>query len=270
VILLKNLFDFYIKSSFHLSISVVSLYCVSAYKQKLDLSFLLIIFLFCSALITYNFIKYWSINKYSLKTNKSIVNSIKILSFFSLIILLILCFFLNIETILFAAFLFLICLLYTFPLAFSKSNLRSVGKIKLFLVAFCWSAATIVLPAVESQIQNFNLTLSLAIQFFILIIIYTIPFEIRDMKYDSKDLKTIPQILGIKNSKRLAYLLIAIFYLLSLENFSINLLKDSDLLISMILILLIYLTKENQSKYFASFWVESVPIYWVLIILIIN
>ncbi|MBL6648773.1 MAG: hypothetical protein ISP56_00740 [Flavobacteriaceae bacterium] len=161
-------------------------------------------------------------------------------------------------------------MLYTFPLAFSKSNLRSVGKIKLFLVAFCWSAATIVLPAVESQIQNFNLTLSLAIQFFILIIIYTIPFEIRDMKYDSKDLKTIPQILGIKNSKRLAYLLIAIFYLLSLENFSINLLKESDLLISMILILLIYLTKENQSKYFASFWVESVPIYWVLIILIIN
>lgn len=47
-------------------------------------------------------------------------------------------------------------------------------------------------------------------------------------------------------------------------------LKESDLLISILLILIIYLTKKNQSKYFASFWVESVPIYWILITLIFN
>jgi len=29
------------------------------------------------------------------------------------------------------------------------------------------------------------------------------------------------------------------------------------------LIFIIYITKENQTKYFSSFWVESVPIYWL-------
>ena len=35
--------------------------------------------------------------------------------------------------------------------------------------------------------------------------------------------------------------------------------------ISFILIFIIYITKENQTKYFSSFWVESVPIYWLII-----
>ena len=96
------------------------------------------------------------------------------------------------------------------------------------MVAICWSASTIILPAIENEIHNTYRTIILAIQFFVLVIIYTIPFVIRDMAYDSKDLKTIPQLMGIKNSKRLAYLLIAVFYVLSIENFSINFLKESD------------------------------------------
>ena len=269
MIFLKKIFDFYIKSSLHLGICVVSLYCVGIFKQKLDFSFLLIIFLFCSTIIVYNSIKYSSINKY-FETKKSIINNIQLLSFSCLIILLFSLFFLKFETILFAILLFFICLLYAFPLGLSNSNLRNVGKVKLFLVAVCWSASTIILPAIENEIHNTYRTIILSIQFFILVIIYTIPFEIRDMEYDSKDLKTIPQLMGIKYSKRLAYLLIAIFYVLSIENFSINFLKESDLLISIILILIIYLTKKNQSKYFASFWVESVPIYWILITLMLN
>ena len=270
MIVLKKIFDFYIKSSLHLGICVVSLYCVGIIKQKLDFSFLLIIFLFCSTIIVYNSIKYSSINKYYFETKKSIINNIQLLSFSCLIILLFSLFFLKFETILFAILLFFICLLYAFPLGLSNSNLRNVGKVKLFLVAVCWSASTIILPAIENEIQNIYQTIILTIQFFILVIIYTIPFEIRDMEHDSKDLKTIPQLMGIKNSKRLAYLLIAVFYVLSIENFSINFLKESDLLISILLILIIYLTKKNQSKYFASFWVESVPIYWILISLILN
>ena len=254
----------------HLGICVVSLYCVGVFKQKLDFSFLLIIFLFSSTIIVYNSIKYSLINKYYFETKKPIINTIQLLSFSCLIILFFSLFFLKLETILFAVLLFFICLLYAFPLGLSNSNLRNVGKVKLFLVAVCWSASTIILPAIENEIHNTYRTIILSIQFFILVIIYTIPFEIRDMEYDSKDLKTIPQLMGIKYSKRLAYLLIAIFYVLSIENFSINFLKQSDFFISILLILIIYLTKKNQSKYFASFWVESVPIYWILITLMLN
>ena len=95
-------------------------------------------------------------------------------------------FFLKLETILFAVLLFFICLMYAFPLGLSNSNLRNVGKVKLFLVAVCWSGSTIVLPAIENEIQNIYQTIILVIQFFILVIIYTIPFEIRDMEHDSE------------------------------------------------------------------------------------
>ena len=126
------------------------------------------------------------------------------MSFLCLIMLLFSLFFLKLETILFAVLLFFICLLYAFPLGLSNSNLRNVGKVKLFLVAVCWSSSTIILPAIENEIHNIYRTIILAIQFFILVIIYTIPFEIRDMEYDSKDLKTIPQLIGIKNSCQLS------------------------------------------------------------------
>jgi maltodextrin utilization protein YvdJ len=40
----------------------------------------------------------------------------------------------------------------------------------------------------------------------------------------------------------------------------------SDFIIALFTAYLIYITKENQAKHFASFWVESIPILWLSII----
>lgn len=261
----KKAFDFYIKSSLHLGFCVVSLYLVSIFKQQITINYYVLICLFSSTIIVYNFIKYASTLPYYFFVQNAPIKKIQILSFISGCVLLFSLFFLGWKTLFFGFFLFLICLLYVFPLNHSKSNFRNRSKIKLFLVAICWSGSTVLLPFIESKQMDYYGSLVLFVQFFLFVVIYSMPFEIRDLNYDSKELRTIPQIFGIKKSKYISYVLSFIFISISFINPSRNNDLISDILISIILISIIYKTKKNQTKYFSSFWVESVPVYWLII-----
>jgi hypothetical protein len=265
MLIIKKSFDFYIKSSFHLGICVICLYLVNVLKHDIEVDYLIITFLFSSTIIVYNFIKYgYNLQNYSTAKN-SVLKMIQFLSFFCGFALIYTLFFLKFYTLLFGTFLFFICILYVFPMGNSKLNFRNLSKVKLFLVAFCWSASTVFLPLIENGLNNYYFTLIFSFQIFFLVIIYTIPFEIRDLHKDSIELQTIPQIFGIKKSKNICYYLIIVFSLLSFINsgFGANFL--SDVILSIILFFIVYITKKNQSKYFSSFWVESVPIYWLLV-----
>jgi len=265
MLIIKKSFDFYIKSSFHLGICVICLYLVNVLKHDIEVDYLIITFLFSSTIIVYNFIKYgYNLQNYSTAKN-SVLKMIQFLSFFCGFALIYTLFFLKFYTLLFGTFLFFICILYVFPVGNSKLNFRNLSKVKLFLVAFCWSASTVFLPLIENGLNNYYFTLIFSFQIFFLVIIYTIPFEIRDLHKDSIELQTIPQIFGIKKSKNICYYLIIVFSLLSFINsgFGANFL--SDVILSIILFFIVYITKKNQSKYFSSFWVESVPIYWLLV-----
>ena len=79
----KKVFDFYIKSSLHLGLCVVSLYLVSIFKQQIDINYYLIICLFCSTIIVYNFIKYASTLPYYFFVQNAPIKKIQILSFIS-------------------------------------------------------------------------------------------------------------------------------------------------------------------------------------------
>jgi len=265
MLIIKKSFNFYIKSSFHLGICVICLYLVNVLKHDIEVDYLIITFLFSSTIIVYNFIKYgYNLQNYSTAKN-SVLKMIQFLSFFCGLALIYTLFFLKFYTLLFGTFLFFICILYVFPMGNSKLNFRNLSKVKLFLVAFCWSASTVFLPLIENGLNNYYFTLIFSFQIFFLVIIYTIPFEIRDLHKDSIELQTIPQIFGIKKSKNICYYLIIVFSLLSFINsgFGANFL--SDVILSIILFFIVYITKKNQSKYFSSFWVESVPIYWLLV-----
>ena len=261
----KKAFDFYIKSSLHLGFCVVSLYLVSIFKQQITINYYVLICLFSSTIIVYNFIKYASTLPYYFFVQNAPIKKIQILSFILGCVLLFSLFFLGWKTLFFGFILFLICFLYVFPLNHSKSNFRNRSKIKLFLVAICWSGSTVLLPFIESKQMDYYGSLVLFVQFFLFVVIYSMPFEIRDLNYDSKELRTIPQIFGIKKSKYISYILSFIFISISVINQSRKNDLVSDILISIILIFIIYKTKKNQTKYFSSFWVESVPVYWFII-----
>jgi hypothetical protein len=268
---LVSIFNFYIKSSLHLSLCVLSLIIITCLRFDLDFSCALFVCVFCATIVVYNFIKYASTLPYYFFTKNAPIKKIQILSFVSGFFLFISVFFLNSNTRLLGSVLFLFCLTYVIPFNRSSINIRNYSKIKIFIVAFCWAGSTVLMPFSEGVIVNLSDTTWLFIQRFIFIFVYTLPFEIRDLQYDSIKLKTIPQVIGINKTKILAYLLLIIFCIMGFfieSNESKFLL--SDIIIAFITAIFIFNTKVNQSKYYTSFLIEGLPIYWLIVILIIE
>jgi len=109
------------------------------------------------------------------------------------------------------------------------------------------------------------------LQIFIYVLIAIVPFEIRDINIDSRRLSTIPQKIGIKKTKILGGLLCFSFVLIELlkqKYFSWYCLSLDFVIISLLMIFLIVNSKNPQSKFYSSFWVEGVPILWIVILLI--
>ena len=171
MLFIKKLFDFYIKSSFHLGVCVVSLYIISIYKLQIDLNYYILTCLFSSTIVVYNFIKYASTLPYYFFVQNAPIKKIQIVSFFFGFFLLYSLFFLSVEALFFGFFLFLICVLYVFPINHSISNFRNRSKIKIFLVAICWSGSTVIFPFIESNNINYGDSMLLFVQFFLFVIV---------------------------------------------------------------------------------------------------
>ena len=93
-----------------------------------------------------------------------------------------------------------------------------------------------------------------------------LPFEIRDMRYDSLKLATIPQRIGIRNTKTIGAILAV--QMLVLELFKDELIVQQFVVLFVIVILTIivlFQSNVNQKAYFSSFWVEGIPILWLVL-----
>jgi phosphoglycerol transferase MdoB-like AlkP superfamily enzyme len=92
-----------------------------------------------------------------------------------------------------------------------------------------------------------------------------LPFEIRDMNFDDLKLSTIPQKIGLFNTKKLAYfgILVLVFFLFFKNNTSrVEIISTSTML--MILCVFIVKSRPQNSYYYTAFWVEALPIFWWL------
>ena len=99
----------------------------------------------------------------------------------------------------------------------------------------------------------------------ILVFVLVLVFEILDLANDDPHLKTVPQTIGVKNTKILGFLLLVPFWIVGTLSFTLH-----DILINLIMVVMlkgfIFFANPNRSKYYTSFWVESVPIFWWLMI----
>jgi hypothetical protein len=104
----------------------------------------------------------------------------------------------------------------------------------------------------------------LQVKLFFLICALLIPFEIYDSQHDVVTLQTVPQKFGIKKTKYLGYLFLISFCILSL------LLRYEflDIIIAIVIGLFIRFSSTKNTKYYTSFWVESIPILWWLILVL--
>ena len=94
---------------------------------------------------------------------------------------------------------------------YTSFGLRTIPSLKLILIALIWSWVCVVTP----QLLFFShVDFSFSIIVFTFILAITIPFDIRDLNYDSENLKTLPQIVGstVCVLIALSILLVLIFY----------------------------------------------------------
>ncbi len=225
-----------------------------------------IAFAFFASLGGYNFVKY------GIEAKKHIIQGglkrtiIGILSIFSILVAVYLLSNMGGETWLLIGILVLLTGLYALPVLPGGKNLRSLGLLKVLLLTLVWSGFAVLLPNVAQDHPLTNDVWIVWLQNILLVFILFIPFEIRDMGEDDPSIKTLPQRLGVWRTVRLGYL--ALFLLLGLTFFS-DYLDNAKLfgigILALLLFIVLRLTRTSKGPYYASFWVEGIPIFWWLL-----
>ena len=273
---LRQIFDFYINSSIHVSLAVVSMSWLTLLEFQALNDKSILYFIFFASVTGYNFVKFFGLAKFH---HRSLANWLKFIQVFSLISFILMCYYafqIHIKTFIYLFGLGLITFLYAIPflprrfLFDEKQNLRSVGGIKIYVIALVWTGVTVFIPLINNGVNISEEVYLTALQRFVFVIVLTLPFEIRDLRFDSLKLATIPQKIGERLTKIIGLILLMIFY--ALEFFKTEVFLKGHLvllLITLITFFLLVKAKVNQGKYYSGFWVEGIPILWLLLALFV-
>lgn len=273
---LKRLLDFYINSSIPVALSVYSLVRITQYMFHLSKDQPVLYFAFFGTIVGYNFVKYDALARTQKLQMRRELMFIVFLSLLSLIATGY--YFLQLgQTTKIIGFVFLvITLLYTLPFFPNRRNARNWAGIKIYIVALCWVGVTLVLPIINADADITSDFYLKVVQRFLLIFVLVLIFEIIDLQNDDPHLKTVPQQIGVKKTKILGFILLFVFCALEIfnnkGNDTINIQVFSlplQLIIAIIIGFFLGFANQFRSKYYTSFWVESVPILWWLVVVMI-
>jgi len=164
---------------------------------------------------------------------------------------------------------------YVIPIIpfYSKSpTLRELPYLKIIFIGIVWSLTIVWLPLIETaptlELPNLNLLKSLA-QNFLFVIAITLPFDVRDIKFDkTSNLKTFPRLIGVKGSNSVSLILlmgsIYLLYFLPVgaDNFYALLMGH------IITMIMVASTKENRKELFFAGLIEgSVIVLYVCVLI---
>ena len=264
MIWLRRIFEFYLDSSIHVALALVSFLELTSLFLNISVSNELRLFVLFGSIACYNFLKYGiEVHKYSIKGNrqKRIIGVLSLISAF-IAFYYILSFKTQVLSVL--GILMILVLLYAFPIYPHQKSLRSLGIVKVLLVAIVWSGITAFVPVVSSLVELNWDAYVVTLQRFITVIVLMIPFEIRDMHLDPPAIRTLPRRIGIRRTKLLGVILTVLTYLMIYlrDEVSYNEIIGRAVF-AVVLCILILKTPQKPSKYYASFWVEALPIFWL-------
>ncbi|GGG41788.1 hypothetical protein [Bizionia arctica] len=273
--LLKQIFNFYIDSSIHVALAVMALSWITLLEFQVPYDGAVLYFIFFASVSGYNFVKYFGLARFH---HRSLTSWLKLIQIFSLVCFLLMCYYawqLELKTLIIILVFGVVTFLYAIPflpnkiIYDSQKNLRNISGLKVYIIALVWAGVTVVLPLINNNVHlNADVVITV-IQRFVFVTVLMFPFEIRDLNYDSLKLATIPQQIGIKNTKIIGVLLLMLFFFLELFKDEIS---EYNLIILLVIILItlmfLIFTNRNQKIYYCSFWVEGIPIYWLLLMLL--
>lgn len=256
--------------------------------------------LFFGTLATYNLCVFYtkgtSSEKFEFIYKKR--NSLKIIFFLSLILLIPAPLFLTLNQFWFLVHLAIISFFYTVPIHIElpsdeileeeingKNNnkeekntkksyfhipaWRNIPYLKIFLIAYVWASATVIFPMLhEDLIIQTPQTIALFFERFFFTLAITIPFDIRDKEGDKKvGLNTLVSLLSTQNSKILALFLLLICSVL-IYYFHINYVLHFGIIYILTAFLIIGSSKKRSEWYFTG-CIDGLFVLEFLILIII-
>jgi hypothetical protein len=265
----KRFISFYVRSSLHVAICFIALFSTVHFSYLEAFSWQMFVLLFCGALIGYNLIKYGDLllhQRHFLFEKSIILISLIAVTGASVLMLYENWISLGVLSITAA-----IGLLYIIPFWHGRA-LRAIPIFKIGSVAFAWSILLVLYP----QFSEFTLDLKVSdfdfryltfqmLEVIFLVMALCVPFEIRDLKYDAPELKTLPQLIGVTNTMwfgTVATGLFFVFHIANLEQVSITV-SWVPISVSAVLLFLIWNSSVKKHDYYASLLVESVPMLWL-------
>lgn len=114
----------------------------------------------------------------------------------------------NIYVLLVGTLFLALSLFYVIPLR--GKNLRDRPYIKIHLIALVWTFACGLFPLLNAEEWSLGFWF-LGLNQYLYILAITIPFDIRDMHTDAPVQRSLPQVLGSRNARLLALILILVF-----------------------------------------------------------
>ncbi|MFD1615385.1 hypothetical protein [Gelatiniphilus marinus] len=277
---IKQLFGFYVNGSVHVALSVFSLTWITLIEHRAPYDKNLLCFVFFATIVGYNFVKYFGLAKFhyrGLVLPKAMqkLKSIKVFSFFCFMCMVYFAFGLHINTLACILVFGAITFFYAIPFlpkhffVDAQQNLRSISGLKIYLIALVWCGVTVFLPIVNQQ-YNISVDLVLTgIQRYVFIWVLMLPFEIRDLRYDSLKLSTIPQKIGVRQTRVLGVLLLAGCFFV--DFFKVGTATSNTIVLLIIAVItggFLVGSKVGQKPYYSAFWVEAVPVLWLVLLLL--
>jgi hypothetical protein len=264
----KRIFDFYIRSSIHVALSVYALARMTNHMFDISDNLPIANFAFFGTIVGYNFVKYDALARTGKAKISLSLKVIATLSFLSFLAAVYFFFQLQLITQLVSAAVLALTLLYTLPFFPNRRNARNWAGVKIYIVSMCWTGVTVVLPVLNAEIGITSDFYLKCIQRFILVFVLILIFEIIDLSKDDPHLQTVPQQIGVKRTKILGVCLLIVLYCLEFLRMEVSVLQlAANFVLFILVVLFLLLATPNRSKYYTSFWVEGIPVVWFALIL---
>ncbi len=255
----KAIFNFYLNASIHVALAVYALSWITLKEFNLDYDETVLYFVFYATITGYNFIKYFGLAKFH---HRRLADWLKVIQIFSALCFVLMCYYayyLEAKTLLYLVAFGVVTFLYAIPFVpksiflDAQQNLRSISGLKIYIIALVWAGVTVLVPLINGDyvLYNFDVFV-LFIQRFMLVMVLMLPFEIRDLQYDSVKLATIPQLIGVKRTKITGVLLLMGFFFLEYLRDDLNM---THMLIIFVITIITMLSvvfsnkKRNQYRY---------------------
>jgi len=269
--------DFLVFSNLYVAVSVAALTHISLMFRKSQ-NWQLILFVFSATVFVYNFIRLIRIDKqiliHSSERHKRIFENKWLLWVLSIISLLLAAFgfhFIYHDILAWVLMLSFISLFYAVPVIRHRGYLfmlREIPHLKLFLISFVWAFVTEGLVSLLVD-DHFNILMFFERLFFVAAI--TIPFDIRDLSYDSKKIGTLPIVYGVNKAKSIAIVFVLIAESLCFYQYWFLQEYSFCTFLAMYIVyetsvFMIYRTQQGNNERFFTVLIEGLPLLLIIMI----